>query len=383
MDLTGSQHAWFDRGARKVATAFSSLRRYIQPSVTRFIPNISPKPVERGGTQKLNLVVDSVWEWVATCIHNSPVQPVVNLGLGLGQENPPQFLIEAYKEALNHVSCNQYGPTDGLPYFRETLAGVYSRVYGKDIDPGTEISIHTGATEAILSAINAFVEPGDEVIIMEPAFDLYELHTRSVGGTVKPVRLHSPSNAATNVTNADDWSLDFDELEASISPKTKVLVLNTPHNPLGKIFSKDELLSIGQLCVKYGLIIVSDEVYEHMDYTSTFTRIATLNNQIARHTVTIGSIGKAFNATGWRVGYAIGDSNLITQMKRAHIILSYTTAGPPQMAAATGLQQAGQNSFWDENREMMKAKIRILCEAFDYLGLTVSLPIHPHTPSLS
>ena len=143
------------------------------------------------------------------------------------------------------------------------------------------------------------------------------------------------------------------------------------HNPLGKVFTVHELLAIGNMCVERGVIILSDEVYEHLYYTDTFARIGTLSHNIARHTVTIGSIGKAFNATGWRVGYAVGDKELIKHVWRAHIILSYTTAGPAQMAAATGLELATANGFWKENRAEMRKKIYSLCEVFRELALPV------------
>lgn len=152
------------------------------------------------------------------------------------------------------------------------------------------------------------------------------------------------------------------------------------HNPLGKVFSVHELLSIGNLCVERGVIVLSDEVYERLYYTEDFARIGTLSDNIARHTVTIGSIGKAFNATGWRIGYAIGDKELIKHVRRAHIILSYTTAGPAQVAAATGLELATANGFWEQNRADMLKKIDSLCEVFRELALPVrtlgsSLPI--------
>ena len=158
------------------------------------------------------------------------------------------------------------------------------------------------------------------------------------------------------------------------------LIRSHRHNPLGKVFSETELLAIGNMCVKYGVIILSDEVYERLHYTTSFPRIAALSPEIARHTVTIGSIGKAFNATGWRVGYAIGDKDLIRHVQNAHIILSYTTAGPAQMAAAVGLEQAEQHSFWETNRNDMKRKIDGLCETFRQIGLPVSfeIPIVQH-----
>ncbi len=126
------------------------------------------------------------------------------------------------------------------------------------------------------------------------------------------------------------------------------------------------------MCVKHGIIVLSDEVYEQLYYSKSFPRIATLGAEIARHTVTIGSIGKAFNATGWRVGYAIGPKDLIRHIQNAHIILSYTTAGPAQEAAAAGLEQAEENLFWEKSRQDMKRRIKSLCEVFEELGLPVS-----------
>ena len=137
------------------------------------------------------------------------------------------------------------------------------------------------------------------------------------------------------------------------------------------MFSTEELTNIGNICVKHGVIILSDEVYERLHYTETFPRIATLDPRFARNTVTIGSIGKSFSATGWRVGYAIGDADLIKHMQAAHIVLSFTTAGPAQLAAAFGLEQASQTAFWDDHKNGMKQKIDSLCEVFQELGLPV------------
>ena len=137
------------------------------------------------------------------------------------------------------------------------------------------------------------------------------------------------------------------------------------------MFSAEELTTIGNICVAYSVIILSDEVYERLHYTENFPRIATLDSGFARNTVTIGSIGKSFGATGWRVGYAIGDQDLIKHMQAAHIILSFTTAGPAQLAAAKGLEQAEQNTFWDDNKHEVRRKIDSLCKVFQELGLPV------------
>ena len=139
------------------------------------------------------------------------------------------------------------------------------------------------------------------------------------------------------------------------------------------MFTVEELLSIGRLCIKYGVIILSDEVYERLHYTPTFPRIATLDPEIAHHTVTIGSIGKAFNATGWRIGYVIGDMELIRHVQNAHIVLSFTTAGPAQLAAVAGMERAEGSLFWEENRRAVKKKLESLFDVFDELGLPVSL----------
>ena len=160
-------------------------------------------------------------------------------------------------------------------------------------------------------------------------------------------------------------------MSGTYAPRTEAHTIHS-HNPLGKVFSDEELTTIGNLCVKHGVIILSDEVYERLHYTSEFSRIATLGPDIARHTLTVGSIGKAFNATGWRLGYVIGDKVLVKHVQNAHIILSYTTAGPTQIAAAKGLDLAEEEGFWDKNRREMKRKIESLCETFRELGLPVS-----------
>lgn len=143
------------------------------------------------------------------------------------------------------------------------------------------------------------------------------------------------------------------------------------HNPLGKVFTTDELLSIGNICVAHGIVIVSDEVYERLHYTDVFPRIATLDHEIAKHTLSVGSVGKAFNATGWRVGYVIGNEHLIKHVHNAHLHLCYTTAGPAQEAAAVGFEKSEQSGFWESNKENMRSKVESFCEVLQELGLPV------------
>lgn len=172
----------------------------------------------------------------------------------------------------------------------------------------------------------------------------------------------------------------MNELEDTISEKTRVLVSESvtvlSHKPLGKVFSAGESTAIGNICVAYGVIIHSDEVYERLHYTKHFPRIATLDSGFARNTVTIEPIGKSFSATGWRVGCAISDQDLIKHIQAAHIILSFTTAGPAQLAAAKGLEQAEQTTFWDDDRREMKRKI-------DSLSSLLKNAFHPRTSDVS
>ncbi|KAL8766383.1 MAG: hypothetical protein Q9209_006817 [Squamulea sp. 1 TL-2023] len=288
--------------------------------------------------------------------------------------NPPPFVVEAHQKALLQVDCNQYGPTMGRARLKTAIANMYWPIYDKPIDGDKNICISTGATAAILSSLMAFIEVGDEVIVIEPLFNLYEYLIDFVGGSVKSVALHPPQKTGATWTSADDWRLDIEELRNAISPRTKMLIINTPHNPLGKVYRTHELRSIGELCVGHNIIILSDEVYEHLYYTTSFPRIATLSTAIAARTITIGSVGKSFNATGWRVGYAIGDENLIMHVKWAQVLLSYVTPGPAQEAAAVAYEKADSEGFWESNKQLFKHKVDRLCQFLDELGLPYVVP---------
>jgi kynurenine aminotransferase len=219
----------------------------------------------------------------------------------------------------------------------------------------------------------AFLEQGDEVIVFEPFFDQYISNIEMPGGKVVYVPMHPPKDGATKTTSAAEWTLDIAELEAAITPRTRMIVLNSPHNPIGKVFSKSELQSIADLAVKHNIIILSDEVYDRLYYVP-FTRVATLSPEVASLTLTVGSGGKNFYATGWRVGWLIGPEDLIKYVSAAHTRICYSSVSPLQEATAIGFEQADANNFWDESKREMKAKMDKFTAVFDELNLPYSDP---------
>ena len=195
------------------------------------------------------------------------------------------------------------------------------------------------------------------------------------GGKISYVPMRPPVHGSERTCSAADWTIDFDAFEAAINDKTRMVVINSPHNPIGKVYSREELQRIGDLCVKHNLIILSDEVYDSLYYVP-FTRIATLSPEIAERTLTVGSGGKNFYATGWRVGWLIGPEHLIHYVATAHTRICYSSVSPFQEAMAIGFEEAGKNGFWDKSKKEMEGKIKRFCAVFDELGLPVSfLPV--------
>ncbi|KAG8414079.1 arylformamidase [Metarhizium acridum] len=193
------------------------------------------------------------------------------------------------------------------------------------------------------------------------------------GGKIVYVPMHPPESGATKTSSAADWTIDFAELEKAITPRTKMIVLNTPHNPVGKVYSRDELQKIGDLCVKNEIIILSDEVYDRLYYVP-FTRMATLSPEIEKLTITVGSAGKNFYATGWRVGWLMGPANLIKYVSAAHTRICYSSVSPLQEACAVGFEQAESEGFWDKTITDMKSKMDRFNEIWAELDLPYSEP---------
>lgn len=204
-------------------------------------------------------------------------------------------------------------------------------------------------------------------------FSRYISNIEMPGGVIRYVPLQPPPHGSTITTSAAEWTLDITALEKAINPKTRMIVLNSPHNPVGKVFSKPELEAIGALCVKNNILILSDEVYDRLYYVP-FTRIATLSPQIADLTLTVGSAGKNFYATGWRVGWLLGPEHLIKYVSAAHTRICYSSVSPLQEAAAVGFERAEAEGFWDTSKKEMISKINRFCAVFDELGIPYSQP---------
>lgn len=298
---------------------------------------------------------------------------VVNLGQGFFSYSPPQFAIDAAKKALDVAAFNQYAPTRGLPVLKQALSDSYSPFFGRTIDPDTEIVVTAGANEGMYAAFTGFLDQGDEVIVFEPFFDQYISNIKLPGGVVKYVPLHPPKDDSERTHSAAEWTIDFEELENTITSKTKIIVINTPQNPTGKVLSREEAQKIADLAVKNNIIILSDEVYDRLHY-SEFHRIATLNEDIANLTLTVGSAGKTFSATGWRVGWLIGPPHLIKYVAAAHTRICFTVNTPLQRATADALNQARTNSYYDDQIASFREKYRIFTKVFDDLGLPYTKP---------
>lgn len=256
---------------------------------------------------------------------------------------------------------------------RKALSDAYSPYFNRTLDTATEIVVTSGANEGILSVFMGFIEPGDEVIVMEPYFDQYISNIEMAGGKVVYVTLRPPANGDTAICPASDWTLNLAELEAKITPKTKMIVINSPHNPIGKVFSRAELTGIADLCVKNNIIILSDEVYDRLYYTP-FTRISTLSPEVENLTITAGSAGKNFYCTGWRVGWLIGKPHLIKPAGAAHTRICFSTNSPLQEAAAVGFAEADKNGFWESSRAEMLGKMARFNEVWKELGLPYTEP---------
>jgi N-succinyldiaminopimelate aminotransferase len=284
----------------------------------------------------------------------------INLGQGFPDTDGPTAVIEAAIEAMR-AGQNQYPPGPGIAPLRAAIAAHQQRFYGIELDPDGEVLVTTGATEAIAAALLALCEPGDEVVTFEPYYDSYAACIALAGATRKPVTLRPP-----------DYAVDPDALAAAFTPRTRAVLLNSPHNPTGKVFSRAELELIARHCAERDVLAITDEVYEHLTFDGReHIPLATLPG-MAERTVSISSSGKTFSLTGWKIGWATGPRPLVTAVQTAKQFLTYVSGAPfqPAIAHALGMEDAYFESF----RANLEAKRDRLCAGLEAAGLEVFKP---------
>ncbi|XP_029392437.1 kynurenine--oxoglutarate transaminase 1 isoform X3 [Mus pahari] len=244
---------------------------------------------------------------------------VVNLGQGFPDFSPPDFAVQALQQATTgNFMLNQYTMAFGYPPLTKILASFFGKLLGQEMDPLKNVLVTVGAYGALFTAFQALVDEGDEVIIIEPAFDCYEPMTMMAGGRPVFVSLRPNPAPKGQLGSSNDWQLDPTELASKFTPRTKILVLNTPNNPLGKVFSKMELELVAALCQQHDVLCISDEVYQWLVYDGhQHVSIASLPGMWDR-TLTIGSAGKSFSATGWKVGWVMGPDNIMKHLRTVH-----------------------------------------------------------------
>ncbi|OWZ18112.1 Kynurenine-oxoglutarate transaminase, partial [Phytophthora megakarya] len=299
----------------------------------------------------------------------------VNLGQGFPSFQTPQFVKQAAIDAINDGN-NQYTRPGGHVSYVETLAEMYSPLLNRDLHPMTEIVTFNGAQEGIASIMAALLEPGDEVLTFEPYFDAYvtvsQLHGVKSAGV--PFRFDEAKRAAFLSEDAHvdehftshDFQIDLEKLDRMITPKTKMLVLNTPHNPTGKVFSREELFQLAEVLERHpNVIVLADEVYEFMTYDGLeHERIAAMPGFFDR-TISLFSAGKTFSCTGWRAGYAVGPAHLVGGITKAHSTVPFCGTTPFEVALASVFREAKHNGYYDELKDTLQTKRNRLCDALE------------------
>ncbi|MBX3355076.1 MAG: aminotransferase class I/II-fold pyridoxal phosphate-dependent enzyme [Phycisphaeraceae bacterium] len=283
----------------------------------------------------------------------------VNLGQGFPNFDGPEFVKEAAIRAIRE-GFGQYARSAGLPVANAAIAERWRESSGFAVDPDTEVTVTAGCTEAIAAAILGLVEPGDEVILVEPFYDSYAASVAMAGGVVRTVRLEPP-----------DFSFPVEALRRAISPKTRLLLLNTPHNPTGRVLSAEELSAIADLAQRHDFIVISDEVYEKLVYEGTHRSIATLPGMRER-TVVLSSLGKTFSLTGWKIGWSIAPPHLTSAVRAAHQFLTFAAPTPLQRAAADALHAPPE--YYEQLRSDYFERRRVMLEELRSAGFEPFVP---------
>eukprot|EP00126_Sphaerothecum_destruens_P010398 Sdes_comp20732_c0_seq1m16540 len=303
-----------------------------------------------------------------------------NLGQGFPSFSPPKFVLENGKQAIASGQ-NQYTRHIGHPLLCRELSHTYSALLERDLIPDQEVLVTCGATQALFTIFQAFLNPSDEVILMEPFYDAYEAQVVMAGGVPKyvPLMLDSAPGGclSTDWPTSDEFQVDFSLLEQKITPKTKMLVVNNPHNPTGKVWKRSELEKIAQIALKHNLYVISDEVYEFLVYSDSpqpHTRIATLPGMWDR-TFTVGSAGKTFSVTGWKIGWVFCSAENHQTLAMAHQWIPFCVSSPLQEAIAKCFSDSRTNDYFSKFRESFENKRNLLASGLLQAGFH---PILPH-----
>ena len=284
----------------------------------------------------------------------------VNLGQGFPDADGPASVVEAAVEALRG-GRNQYAPGSGVPELREAIVAHQEAFYGLLWDPGSEVTVSTGATEAIAAALLGLVDPGDEVVVLEPYYDSYTAMIQMAGAVRRPVTLRAP-----------DFRLEREALEAAVGERTRLLLLNTPHNPTGRVLDREELEAVAAVAIEHDLVVVTDEVYEHLVFDDhVHVPLATLPG-MAERTLTLSSAGKTFSFTGWKVGWATGPAELVRALEGAKQWMSFSSGAPLQPAVAHALTH--EQGFFTALADELRAKRDRLCAGLAELDVDVHRP---------
>ncbi|GAA1239960.1 aminotransferase class I/II-fold pyridoxal phosphate-dependent enzyme [Microbacterium phyllosphaerae] len=284
----------------------------------------------------------------------------INLGQGFPDEDGPAEVLEAARDAIAR-GANQYPPGRGIPDLLAAISEHQRRFYGLDVDPEREVIVTAGATEALTSTLLALIDgPDDEVVVFEPYYDSYAAAVALAGARLRTVPLRAP-----------DFQPDLDRLAAAVTDRTRIILVNDPHNPTGAVFDRAVLAEVVRLAELHDAIIVTDEVYEHLAFHAPHTPIATLPGAGAR-TLTISSAGKTFSTTGWKIGWVHGPAELITAVLTVKQYLTYVNGSPFQPAVAAGLRLSDE--FFTEAATTLATKHEILGAGLRAAGFTVFAP---------
>jgi N-succinyldiaminopimelate aminotransferase len=287
----------------------------------------------------------------------------INLGQGFPDEDGPTAMLDVAREAIA-AGVNQYPPGPGTPELRAAIAAARLRDHGQVFDPDTDVLVTVGATEAIAASILALADAGDEVVMLEPYYDSYQAVVAMAGAKAVAVPLIRDARGR--------FALDGDRLAAAITDRTRLLLINTPHNPTGTVLTRAEIECIAELATRHNLTVVTDEVYEYLVYDdATHIPIGTLPG-MAERTLTISSAGKSFNVTGWKIGWVCGPAPLVAAVRAAKQFLTFVGGAPFQPAVAHALQH--ERAWVEQLRNSLQRKRNALCDGLRAAGLEVSVP---------